>query len=135
MSTKHENSVQLVGEITNDIFTRQGITNDKGWNMASFSLLTEIPTKKGSTKTFHNISSFNEIADKLKGISKGATIKVIGSIENRKYNDKNGVEVKTTQISASLIEVLSVPNAEKSLGNRDSFLTDDLEDESNNLPV
>jgi len=130
MSTKHENSVALVGEITKDIFTKKGNTNGYDWNMASFSLLTEIPTNTRSIKTYHNVSSFGEVADKLKGIGKGATVKVIGSIGSYKDKDENWKQ----QIIASLIEVLSVPKDQSKLADLDEDIYIETNDEDSQLP-
>lgn len=130
MNTKHENTCALVGEISSEVKTNSGNKNGKDWNNANFSLLTEIAYNGGSAKNYHSISAFGKVADQLKGVSKGAIVKIIGSIGS--YKDQYGNW--KTQISASLIEVLSLPNAERNLGNRDTFLTDDLEDDGNNLP-
>jgi len=102
---KHINEVAITGEISGQVYTNSGEKNGNNWNNANFQVLTEIPGKNGSVKTYHSITAWGKVADCLGNASKGATVKIIGSLGS--YKDKN--EVWKTQITAYLIEVLSKP--------------------------
>ena len=97
------NKVILVGNLGADPVTRH--TQD-GKPIVSFGLATsESWRDKGSgekkEKTeWHNIVIFNENLAKLaeQYLKKGSTVYLEGSLQTRKYTNKEGVEVRTTEV-------------------------------------
>jgi single-strand DNA-binding protein len=97
------NKVILVGNLGRDPESR---TMQSGGKVVSFSIATsESWNDKGSgerrEKTqWHRIAIFNErlgeVAEKY--LKKGAKVYVEGSLESRKYTDKDGVEREITEV-------------------------------------
>jgi len=97
------NKVILVGNLGADPVVRH--TQD-GKPIVSFGLATsESWRDKGSgekkEKTeWHNVVIFNENLAKLaeQYLKKGSTVYLEGSLQTRKYTNKEGVEVRTTEV-------------------------------------
>jgi single-strand DNA-binding protein len=97
------NKVILVGNLGADPVVRH--TQD-GKPIVSFGLATsETWRDKGSgerkEKTeWHNVVIFNENLAKTaeQYLKKGSTVYIEGSLQTRKYTNKDGVEVRTTEI-------------------------------------
>ncbi len=97
------NKVILVGNLGADPVVRH--TQD-GKPIVSFGLATsETWRDKGSgerkEKTeWHNIVIFNENLAKVaeQYLKKGSTVYVEGALQTRKYTNKDGVEVRTTEV-------------------------------------
>lgn len=68
-------------------------------------------TKDGERPSqFFNVAVWNKMADIcLKYLKKGSKIAVIGKIQNRSWEDKDGVKHYANEIVASEIEFLSTP--------------------------
>ncbi len=100
------NKVILIGNLGRDPEAR---TMQNGGKVVSFSIATsESWNDKGSgerrEKTqWHRIAIFNEklgeIAEKY--LKKGSTVYIEGSLESRKYTDKDGVERETFEVVLS----------------------------------
>ena len=96
------NKVQLIGNLGKDPEIRQ--TKD-GKDIASFSLATSESWKDKNSgekkiKTeWHKIVVFGAIAGVVKNyVKKGSKLYIEGSLQTRKWTDKNGVEKYTTEI-------------------------------------
>ena len=72
-------------------------------------------TKDGERPSqFFNVAVWNKMADIcLKYLKKGSKVAVIGKIQNRSWEDKDGVKHYAQEIVASEIEFLSTPKANK----------------------
>lgn len=97
------NKVILVGNLGKDPEVRH--TQD-GKAIVSFGLATSENWRDKSTgerkeKTeWHNIVIFNENLAKIaeQYLKKGSTVYIEGSLQTRKYTNKDGVEVRTTEV-------------------------------------
>lgn len=97
------NVATIVGKIGRDAetaFTPSGIAK------TTFSVATEYGYKKDNewvnTTTWHNVVMWRneKLADRLQ---KGVTVAVSGRIENRSYDDKNGVKKYISEIVAESV--------------------------------
>jgi single-strand DNA-binding protein len=96
------NKVILVGRVGKDPEIRSMQSGD---NVASFTLATSErwKDKSGEQKEktqWHNIVSFNQNLNKVieNYVSKGSQIYVEGSLETRKWQDKDGNDKYTTEV-------------------------------------
>jgi single-strand DNA-binding protein len=96
------NKVILVGRVGKDPEIRNMTSGD---NVASFTMATSErwKDKSGEQKEktqWHNIVSFNQNLNKVieNYISKGSQIYVEGSLETRKWQDKDGQDKYTTEV-------------------------------------
>jgi single-strand DNA-binding protein len=97
------NYVELTGRLGKDV---QITTFDNGKKKAAFSMVTTEAYKdyKGQDKeinTWHNIVAWGKIAENMSTLSKGNKVKVVGSINNRSYQDKENVKKYVTEINCS----------------------------------
>jgi single-strand DNA-binding protein len=97
------NKVILVGNLGRDPESR---TMQNGGKVVSFSIATsetwndKMSGERKEKTQWHRIAIFNEklgeVAEKY--LKKGAKVYVEGSLESRKYTDKDGVERETTEV-------------------------------------
>jgi single-strand DNA-binding protein len=97
------NKVILVGNLGRDPESR---TMQNGGKVVSFSIATsetwndKMSGERKEKTQWHKIAIFNEklgeVAEKY--LKKGAKVYVEGSLESRKYTDKDGVERETTEV-------------------------------------
>jgi single-strand DNA-binding protein len=97
------NKVILVGNLGRDPESR---TMQSGGKVVSFSIATsetwndKMSGERKEKTQWHRIAIFNEklgeVAEKY--LKKGAKVYVEGSLESRKYTDKDGVERETTEV-------------------------------------
>ena len=97
------NKVILVGNLGRDPESR---TMQSGGKVVSFSIATseswndKASGERKEKTQWHRIAIFNEklgeIAEKY--LKKGAKVYLEGSLESRKYTDKDGVERETTEV-------------------------------------
>lgn len=104
------NKVTLIGNLGNDPEAKK--TKD-GDSIANISLATSEKWKDKATgeareKTeWHRVSFFGNLADVvIKYLKKGSQIYVEGSMNTKKYVDKDGVEKYATSVRASSIVML-----------------------------
>ncbi|MDO5330028.1 MAG: single-stranded DNA-binding protein [Bacillota bacterium] len=101
------NSVVLVGRLTRDPELRRTQSN---MSVASFTLACD-ETRRGpngeKTTIFIGVSVFGNSADSVaKFTRKGSLVGVVGRLTQRKYTNRNGVEVTATEIVANQVEFL-----------------------------
>lgn len=138
------NKVFLLGNVGNDPEIKITQWNTK---MATFSLATTESWKdkqsgeRKTSTTWHRVVVLNpNIANIVESyVKKGSKLLVEGSISNRTYKDKDGVEKNTTEIVISLFKgeitmVSGVANEDSSGGYKkeaNNFVSgnDDLDDE------
>lgn len=108
------NVATIVGKIGRDAetaFTPSGIAK------TTFAVATEHGYKKDdqwvNTTTWHNVVMWRneKIADRLQ---KGVTVAVSGRIENRSYDDKNGVKKYISEIIAESVVPFFSPRPSES---------------------
>ena len=97
------NKVILIGNLGRDPEAR---TMQSGGKVVSFSIATseswndKMSGERKEKTQWHRIAIFNEklgeIAEKY--LKKGSTVYLEGSLESRKYTDKDGVERETTEV-------------------------------------
>lgn len=105
-----KNYVDLIGRTGNEVKT----TNfEKGGQVSNFSLATNKTSKKqDGTKEqkteWHQIVVFGKLSELAqKYVQKGELINVIGEIQYREYDDKEGIKKYITEIVADKIIFLS----------------------------
>ena len=84
----------------------------------------ELAQRSGS----HKVTVFGErnVSFLSKAISVGSVVQVVGRLENRSYEDKNGIKKWETQISANDITPLQVASARRPSGEAGQADDDDL---------
>ena len=100
------NSVVLIGNVTKDV---EVITTSNGITKCNFGIAVNERIKGGEVKTnFFNIVTWRGLAENCgKYLKKGKKICVSGSLDNRKFTGKDGIERTITEIIADSIEFLS----------------------------
>ena len=108
------NKVQLIGRIGQAPEIK---TLDGGNKVANFSLATNesYKNKKGEkvdSTTWHNVTAWGNVATIIeKYVVKGQEVAIEGKLQNRKYDDKNGVTHYVTDIVANEIQMFSKAQA------------------------
>lgn len=103
------NRVILVGRLTRD----PEIKETSGGALARLGLATnETWTDKSGQRQerteYHNITAFGKTAELCgRYLSKGRQVLIEGKLETRAYQDREGVERKSTEIKASNVTFLS----------------------------
>lgn len=101
------NNTTLVGRLTKDPELRK---TQNGTSVVSFTIaIQRMIQKEGSPEAdFINCIAFNKIADNLaKYMKKGSMIGVVGRLQSRSYDDKDGKRIYITEVVADTIEFLS----------------------------
>lgn len=95
-----KNIVIIEGRTGKEAVTRY--TQD-GKPVTSFQVATS--EKKGEQEytTWHDVVAFGKVAEILVGLEKGTHVIVMGSINKRSYDDKNGNKIWSTNIVASTV--------------------------------
>ena len=98
------NKVFLIGNLTRDAELTQ---TQNGVSVCKFSIA--VTRNYGEKETdFFNIVVWRGLAENCsKYLSKGKKVCVIGSLQNRTYEDKNGVKRSATDVIANDIEFLT----------------------------
>jgi len=110
------NVATIVGKIGRDAETA---FMPSGISKTTFSVATEYGYKKDNewvnTTTWHNVVMWRneKLADRLQ---KGVTVAVSGRIENRSYDDKNGVKKYISEIIATEVVPFFSPRPSESEG-------------------
>lgn len=107
------NKVFLIGNLTRD---PELTTTTSGISVCKMSIAVgrRYTSADGTRETdFFNITAWRGIAENCsKFLSKGSKIAVCGNIQNRSYEDKDGVKKYITDIVADEVEFLSSKNAD-----------------------
>ena len=123
------NKVILIGNIGQDVTTRD-VSNGI---VANTSLATS-ETRNGDEKTeWHRLVFFGKLAELAKQyVSKGSKLYIEGKISYRKYTNKDGVEVNSTEIIVDQMKFLggnkndeSRPSNSRSTQSRNAPSSDD----------
>jgi len=107
------NKAFLIGRVTKD---PEVLMTPSGNKVAKISLATNEYQGKGKDDktTFHNLVAWNKTADIAEQyVIKGQEIMVEGHIDNRSYEDKNGVKKYISEIIVERLQLGSKPKSEK----------------------
>lgn len=110
------NKVILVGNLTRDPELRE---TPNGAKVCTFGLAVsrDYTDSQGNKETdFFNITVWREKGENCyKYLKKGKKVAVVGSLQNRKYEDSEGAMRYVTEIIASEVEFLSPKDQEESV--------------------
>lgn len=102
------NKVIIIGRLTNDAEMRYTKTTNK--KVAKFGIAVNRKyAKEGEEREtdFFTVLAWEKLADiATQYLKKGMQTAITGRIENRKYEDKNGVTKQVTEIIADEIELI-----------------------------
>ena len=104
------NKAILVGNLTRDPEHR---TTPNNISVTTFSIAVQRRFTQGEQKAdFLNIVTWRGLADNCaKYLQKGSKVGVVGQIQTRQYDDKNGVRRYITEIIADEVEFLTSKGA------------------------
>jgi single-strand DNA-binding protein len=104
------NKAILVGNLTRDPEHR---TTSNNLSVTTFSIAVQRRFAQSEPKAdFFNVVTWRATADNCaKYLQKGSKVGVVGQIQNRQYDDKNGVRRYITEIIAEEVEFLSSKGA------------------------
>jgi len=122
------NKTFLIGRVTK---APEVLMTPSGHKVAKISLATNQyqGKEKEDKTTFHNLVAWNKTADIAEQyIIKGQEIMIEGHIDNRSYEDKNGVKKYISEIIVERLQLGSKPN--RSNGEYKA-----KESEDNNIPI
>lgn len=122
------NKVILIGRVTK---APEVLMTPSGHKVAKISLATNQyqGKEKEDKTTFHNLVAWNKTADIAEQyVIKGQEIMIEGHIDNRSYEDKNGVKKYISEIVVERLQLGSKPN--RSNGEYKA-----KESEDNNIPI
>ena len=108
------NKVHLIGNVTKDVSASE---TPSGVALCKFSIAVnrDYKTENGEKITdFFNVVTWRGQAEVCgKFLKKGSKVAIIGSLQNRSYEDKEGIKRTVTDIVASEVEFLSSVTEEK----------------------
>ncbi|MDR0840135.1 MAG: single-stranded DNA-binding protein [Christensenellaceae bacterium] len=132
------NKVILIGNLTRDPEIR---ATGSGTNVCSFSIAVNrrFSNKDGEKQTdFFNIVAWRQLADLCgKYLAKGRKVCVIGELQNRNYEGKDGTKRYTTEVIADEVEFLTPrgDGSERSGGYGNSGFGGDAPQQSEGAPL
>ena len=108
------NKVNLIGNTTRDVELSE---NPSGVAVCRFSIAVNRDyANADGTKTtdFFNITVWRGLAETCgKYLTKGSKVAIVGRLQNRSYEDKDGIKRTVTEIVCSEIEFLSAKKEDK----------------------
>ena len=111
------NKVILIGNLTRDPELSE---TNSGIAVCRFSIAVsrDYTTSDGNRETdFFNITVWRGRAENCgKYLKKGNKVAVVGTLQNRSYEDKDGIKRNVTDIVASDVEFLTPKNAQSDYG-------------------
>ena len=106
------NKVCLIGNLTRDPEVSE---TGSGLTLCRFSIAVNrnYSSSDGERQTdFFNITVWRALAENCgKYLKKGSKVAVVGSLQNRSYEDKDGIKRNVTDIVANEVEFLSSKNS------------------------
>lgn len=106
------NKIILIGNLTKD---PEIATTNSGIQVARFSVAVQrsIKVENGEDVDFFNIVAWRQLADLCgKYLKKGKRAAIVGSVQNRTYDAKDGTKRYITEVIAESVEFLSPKDAE-----------------------
>ena len=118
------NKVYLIGNLTRD---PESTETSSGVHVCRFAVAVHrnYTGADGNRETdFFNITVWRQLADTCgKYLKKGNKVAVVGQLQNRSYEDKDGVKRTVTDIVASEIEFLTPKNAADSFDDDEAVVS------------
>ena len=118
------NKVYLIGNLTRD---PESTETSSGVHVCRFAVAVNrnYTGADGNREThFFNITVWRQLADTCgKYLKKGNKVAVVGQLQNRSYEDKDGVKRTVTDIVASEIEFLTPKNAADSFDDDEAVVS------------
>lgn len=115
------NKITLIGNLTNDPEMR---TTQSGVSVCAFNIAVNrrFPNSDGERQTdFFRINAWRGLAESCgKHLSKGKRIAVIGELQARMYEAKNGERRMSLDVSADEVEFLSPKDEEPKRKNKEN---------------
>lgn len=107
------NKVMLIGRLTRDAEMFETSSGIKGCRF-SLAVNRNYSNSDGEKETdFFNVIAWRVLGENCgKYLKKGSKVSVVGSLQNRSYEDKDGNKRTVTDIVASEVEFLSTKTAE-----------------------
>ena len=112
------NKIVLSGNLTRD---PEMYETNSGVKVCRFSIAVPRLYSKDEEKQvdFFNITVWRTLGENCgKFLSKGSKVAIIGTLQNRSYEDKEGVKRTVTDIIANEVEFLSTPKEPQSTKER-----------------
>lgn len=106
------NKVFLIGRVTKEV---EVLSTTSGKKVARISLATNMFMGKGKEDktTFHNLVAWSSIADVAeKYVTKGQEIMIEGHIDNRTYENKQGIKKNISEVIIERLQLGSKPKNE-----------------------
>ena len=111
------NKVYLIGNLTRDPELSE---TSNGTAVCRFSIAVNRPYAANGEVDYFNITVWRGVAENCgKFLKKGNKVALVGSLQNRSYDDKDGIKRYVTDIVAGEVEFLSPKNAGEELDKDD----------------
>lgn len=109
------NKVMLIGNVGKDPevrYSQAGGRKNVSFSIATSKRYRDSNGEQKKLTTWHNIVGWGKIADIVEqlGISKGMSLYVEGSLNNRSWNDQNGQKRYVTEVLMDTFQVLTPRN-------------------------
>lgn len=118
------NKLTLIGNLTNDPEIRSTQT---GKNVCTFTIAVNRKKVSEPQTDFFRINAWNGLADTCaRFLSKGKKVAVVGELQARTYEDKNGNTRLSLDVSADEVEFLSPKESTETKPQKPAKQTDDL---------
>ena len=108
------NKVFLIGNLTRDPETSE---TSSGIHVCRFAIAVNrsYTGADGTRETdFFNITVWRQLAENCgKYLKKGSKVAVVGQLQNRSYEDKDGIKRSVTDVIASSVEFLTPKSSEE----------------------
>ena len=102
------NKVYLIGNLTRDPELSE---TSNGTAVCRFSIAVNRPYASNGEVDYFNITVWRGVAENCgKFLKKGNKVALVGSLQNRSYDDKDGIKRYVTDIVAGEVEFLSPKN-------------------------
>ena len=113
-----------IGNLSRDVEARQTAS---GKSVANFSIAINKIGAEGAD--FFNVTAWGNQADNCaKYLKKGSKVAIVGSLQNRSYEDRDGIKRTVTEIVANEVEFLS--HSEEKSEQPHQMVLEEVEDDS-----
>ncbi len=106
------NKIFLIGNLTKDPELTE---TSNGTSVCRFAIAVNRPYGANGEVDYFNITVWRAVAENCgKFLKKGSKVAISGSLQNRSYDDKDGIKRYVTDIVAGEVEFLSPKSASES---------------------
>ena len=124
------NNITLIGNLTNDVELRQTTT---GKDVCVFSIAVNRPFSE-ETDFFPVVVWGNRAENCAKYLKKGNKVGVVGYMQNRTYETKDGAKKFITEVIANTVEFLTPKQTNESTTPRKDFADLETVQDDTDLP-